>query len=102
MTITPLARRLAAAAVLTLSSAGTLAAPDEIQVYTEELNDPGAFGLEMHVKLIPQGRKGARVARRDAVEPRAPAHTPSSRTGSRARSRPGCTCRSRSRPAATR
>lgn len=25
------------------------AAPDEIQVYTEELNDPGQFGLEEHV-----------------------------------------------------
>ncbi len=32
-----------------------LAAPDEIQVYTEELNAPGKFGLEQHVNYIIKG-----------------------------------------------
>lgn len=57
MTIIPLVLRLAAAAVLALFGAVTLAAPDEIQVYTEELDDPGTFGIEMHVNFVPKGEK---------------------------------------------
>lgn len=34
-----------------------LAAPDEIQVYTEELNDPGAFGLEQHLNYSIKGQQ---------------------------------------------
>ena len=53
------ARCLALAATLGLASPIALAAPDEIQVYTEELNDPGEFGLELHVNYVPKGEKTA-------------------------------------------
>jgi hypothetical protein len=33
------------------------AAPDEIQVYTEELNDPGRFGLEQHLNYTIEGQQ---------------------------------------------
>jgi hypothetical protein len=33
------------------------AAPDEIQVYTEELDEPGDFGLELHINHVPKGRR---------------------------------------------
>jgi hypothetical protein len=36
-----------------------LAAPDEIQVYTQELNGPGGFGLELHLNYVPRGRREA-------------------------------------------
>ncbi len=36
---------------------GALAAPDEIQVYTEELNAPGAFGLEQHINYTLEGQR---------------------------------------------
>lgn len=32
-----------------------MAAPDEIQVYTEETNDPGQFGLEQHINYALHG-----------------------------------------------
>lgn len=32
-------------------------APDEIQVYTEEMNDPGKFGLEQHVNYTIKGQQ---------------------------------------------
>lgn len=35
------------------------AAPDEIQVYTEEMDDPGEFGLELHLNYVPKGRREA-------------------------------------------
>lgn len=35
--------------------ADALAAPDEIQVYTEEMNVPGAFGLEQHLNYVIAG-----------------------------------------------
>lgn len=35
------------------------AAPDEIQVYTEEMNTPGEFGLEQHLNYTLQGAKMA-------------------------------------------
>jgi hypothetical protein len=34
-----------------------LAAPDEIQVYTEEMNDPGKFGLEQHINYTIKGQQ---------------------------------------------
>ncbi|TSA18483.1 MAG: hypothetical protein D4R74_01150 [Betaproteobacteria bacterium] len=44
-----------AAAVLSLAGTCAFAAPDEIQVYTEELDDPGKFGLELHVNYVLKG-----------------------------------------------
>ena len=44
-----------AAAVLSFVSTGAFAAPDEIQVYTEELDGPGQFGLELHVNYVLKG-----------------------------------------------
>lgn len=41
---------------------GALAAPDEIQVYTEEMNEPGEFGVEMHVNYAIRGAKEAAYA----------------------------------------
>ena len=48
---------IAVAAVIGLTSPRVVAAPDEIQVYTEELDDPGEFGLELHVNFVPKGTK---------------------------------------------
>ncbi len=48
---------LAFAATVGLASPKTFAAPDEIQVYTEEMDDPGDFGLELHVNYVPKGEK---------------------------------------------
>lgn len=53
---------LAIATSLALTSPDTVAAPDEIQVYTEELDDPGEFGLELHVNYVPKGEKTAPYA----------------------------------------
>jgi hypothetical protein len=40
-----------------LATASCLAAlPDEIQVYTDDIDKPGAFGLELHVNTTPSGR----------------------------------------------
>lgn len=36
-----------------------VAAEDEIQVYTEEMDEPGEFGVELHVNYVQQGRKTA-------------------------------------------
>ena len=33
------------------------ALPDEIQVYTDEINRPGAWGLELHANVTPAGNK---------------------------------------------
>lgn len=43
-----------AAMLLSFSAHGAL--PDEIQVYTDDLNAPGEFGAELHVNTTPQGR----------------------------------------------
>jgi hypothetical protein len=32
------------------------AADEEIQVYMDEMNDPGRFGLDVHLNYVPQGR----------------------------------------------
>jgi len=45
-----------------------VAAPDEIQVYTEEMDEPGTFGLELHVNNALKG------ARQPAFEGNTPAH----------------------------
>ncbi|WP_324778656.1 hypothetical protein [Thiobacillus sedimenti] len=44
-------------AMLGVVPPGAHAAPDEIQVYTEEMDDPGAFGLELHVNYVPDGKR---------------------------------------------
>ncbi len=41
--------RAAVIALIGFSPAGAVAAPEEIQVYTDDINEPGEFGLEMHV-----------------------------------------------------
>jgi hypothetical protein len=51
------ALQLVLSAFLGLTAFGALAAPDEIQVYTEELDDPGEFGLELHINHVPKGRR---------------------------------------------
>ena len=48
-------RRWLLAALLVSASASAWAAPDEIQVYTGEMDDPGEFGLELHVNYVPKG-----------------------------------------------
>jgi hypothetical protein len=50
---------LAVAAILGSASPHTIAAPDEIQVYTEEMNDQREFGLELHFNYVPKGEKTA-------------------------------------------
>jgi hypothetical protein len=55
-------RRLLVPGVLALcmtSGGDAFAAPDEIQVYTEELNDPGKFGLEQHLNYSIKGQKSS-------------------------------------------
>jgi hypothetical protein len=44
------------AAVLTLVAAPAFAINDEIQVYTDDINKPGAYGLELHMNTTPAGR----------------------------------------------
>jgi hypothetical protein len=46
-----------AAVMLSMAGPGAIAAPDEIQVYTEEMNDPREFGLELHVNYVMKGAK---------------------------------------------
>ncbi|MRD72914.1 hypothetical protein GH865_06570 [Rhodocyclus tenuis] len=53
-----LARASLIAALATVSL-NSQAAPDEIQVYTEEMDEPGDFGLELHVNYVPKGRREA-------------------------------------------
>jgi hypothetical protein len=53
-------RRVLVTGVLVLcvtSGVDAFGAPDEIQVYTEELNDPGKFGLEQHLNYSIKGQK---------------------------------------------
>ena len=45
---------LAASCALLLPAAHS-ALPDEIQVYTDDINAPGEFGLELHVNTTPRG-----------------------------------------------
>ena len=49
--------QLGALTLCLLHGADALAAPDEIQVYTEELNAPGEFGLEQHLNYTIDGQR---------------------------------------------
>jgi hypothetical protein len=40
-----------------VASHTVLAAPDEIQVYTDDMNDPGEYGVELHVNYVIDGAK---------------------------------------------
>jgi hypothetical protein len=51
-----LARVLFAAAVGCVASPAHAVLTDEIQVYTDDINKPGQFGLELHVNATPKGR----------------------------------------------
>lgn len=53
----PLRNLLLFAALSFCLMRGALAAPDEIQVYTEELNKPGEFGLEQHLNYTIKGQQ---------------------------------------------
>jgi len=57
--VTVAARLRHAVAILSslLVFGSAVAAPDEIQVYTGEMDDPGEFGLELHVNWVPDGAK---------------------------------------------
>jgi len=57
MDLTTRARRAAVLAVCLFVCVTARAAPDEIQVYTEELNDPGEVGLELHVNYVIEGAR---------------------------------------------
>jgi hypothetical protein len=51
-----LASRIVAAAIAAAPFATDAALPDEIQVYTSDINKQGEFGLELHVNTTPSGR----------------------------------------------
>ena len=46
----------------TLFSTATLAAPDEIQVYTDDMNEPGEVGVELHVNYVVDGERQSAYA----------------------------------------
>ena len=48
---------IAAIALLLAPPAARAVLPDEIQVYTDDINAPGAAGLELHVNTTPSGRR---------------------------------------------
>ncbi len=48
---------VATAILLACSLNAHAALPDEIQVYADDINKPGEFGLELHVNTTPRGRK---------------------------------------------
>lgn len=54
-----IAMRIIAICILfSMASAPARAAlPDEIQVYTDDINAPGEFGVELHVNATPRGRR---------------------------------------------
>jgi hypothetical protein len=45
------------AVMMTAAVQSAFAITDEIQVYTDELNEPGERGLELHLNTTPRGRK---------------------------------------------
>lgn len=47
------------AAALLVAHSANAALPDEIQVYADDLNAPGEFGLELHVNTAPKGQRQA-------------------------------------------
>ena len=64
MTARRLSACLALLALLGLTAlpAAWAALPDEIQVYADDLNAPGEFGLEVHVNTSPRGQRDATYA----------------------------------------
>lgn len=44
-------------ALSALISMNAWAASDEIQVYTDEMNEPGQYGVELHLNYVPKGSK---------------------------------------------
>lgn len=40
-----------------LSATNAWAASDEIQVYTDDMNEPGQYGVELHLNYVPKGSK---------------------------------------------
>lgn len=40
-----------------LSTTNAWAASDEIQVYTDDMNEPGQYGVELHLNYVPKGSK---------------------------------------------
>ena len=44
-------------ALSALASVNAWAASDEIQVYTDEMNDPGQYGVELHLNYVPKGSR---------------------------------------------
>jgi hypothetical protein len=64
----PLLRRCLAAAALACCAGAASAAPEEIQVYMNEMGQPGEFGLDVHVNYVATGATmpdyaGAQLAR---------------------------------------
>lgn len=59
MRVRGLTKQLAIALLAVAAACQAQAAPDEIQVYTQEIDEPGEFGLELHMNYVPQGRKEA-------------------------------------------
>ena len=49
-------------ALISLAPCSVAAAPEEIQVYTDDLNKPGEFGLEMHVNYVVDGLRAPTYA----------------------------------------
>lgn len=47
--------RALAITMLCLSSSGVVAAPDEIEVYTDEMSKPGQYGMELHLNRSIKG-----------------------------------------------
>lgn len=56
------------AAACSLISLDAIAAPDEIQVYTDEMNEPGEYGVELHINYVVEG------AKEPAYEGESPSH----------------------------
>jgi len=54
-----LLRRVAFASGLLLLSAPALAAPEEVQVYQDEINKTGEIGLDLHLNTVADGSSGA-------------------------------------------
>ena len=52
-----LRQSLAACACALIPAVTHAALPDEIQVYTDDINAPGEFGLELHVNTTPRGNR---------------------------------------------
>jgi hypothetical protein len=49
-------------ALISFAPAGVVAAPEEIQVYTDDINAPGEFGLEMHINYVVDGLRAPSYA----------------------------------------